>query len=95
MKDRTDSFLVHNPGTEKSAIPAEMVTASGSGLDPDLSPAAARVQVKRIAAARQLDAAKVNALVDQNIQSPFLGLFGTSKVNVLKLNIALDALTEK
>lgn len=95
VKDRIDSFLVHNPGVEKSAIPAELVTASGSGLDPDLSPAAAKVQVKRIAAARQLDAAKLNALVDQNIQSPFLGLFGTSKVNVLKLNMALDELAAK
>jgi K+-transporting ATPase ATPase C chain len=95
VKDRIDSFLVHNPGIDKSAIPAELVTASGSGLDPDLSPVAAKVQVKRIAAARQLDAARLNALVDQNIQSPFLGLFGTSKVNVLKLNMALDELAAK
>jgi len=92
VKDRIDSFLIHNPGIEKSAIPAELVTASGSGLDPDLSPEAAKVQVKRIAAVRRVDESRINALVEQNIQGPLLGLFGTSKVNVLKLNIALDKL---
>lgn len=92
VQDRIDTFLVHNPGIDKSAVPSELVTASGSGLDPDLSPAAAKVQVKRIAAVRKLDESKVNALVDQNTQQPLLGLFGTSKVNVLKLNIALDEL---
>jgi len=92
VQDRIDTFLVHNPGIDKSAIPSELVTASGSGLDPDLSPAGAKVQVKRIAAVRKMDESKINTLVEQNIQSPFLGLFGTGKVNVLKLNIALDEL---
>ena len=92
VQDRIDTFLVHNPGINKSAIPSELVTASGSGLDPDLSPEGAKVQVKRIAAVRKMDESKINALVEQNIQSPLLGLLGTGKVNVLKLNIALDEL---
>ena len=92
VQDRIDTFLVHNPGISRSAIPSELITASGSGLDPDLSPEAAKVQVKRIAAVRRIDESRINALVKQNIQGPLLGLFGTSKVNVLKLNIALDKL---
>lgn len=92
VKDRIDSFLVHNPGIKKEEIPAEMVTASGSGLDPDISPAGAFVQVKRIAAIRNLPEAKVKSLVEGHIQKPLAGVLGPSKVNVLKLNIALDEL---
>jgi K+-transporting ATPase ATPase C chain len=85
-----DSFLVHNPGIKKSDIPAELVTYSGSGLDPDLSPAGVRVQVKRVATARKLSEDKLQALVDRYTERPLLGLFGPEKVNVLKLNVALD-----
>lgn len=85
-----DSFLVHNPGIKKEEIPAELVTYSGSGLDPDLSPAGARVQVRRVAAARKLSEDKLLALVDHFTERPLLGLFGPAKVNVLKLNVALD-----
>jgi len=92
VQDRIDSFLVHNPGIDKKDIPAELVTASGSGEDPDLSPAAAKIQVKRIAAIRYIDESKINALVDQHTEGPLLGFLGPSKVNVLKLNIALDEL---
>ena len=92
VQDRIDTFLVHNPGIKKEEIPSELATASGSGLDPDLSPAAAKVQVKRIAATRKIDESKLYALVDQQTDGPLLGLFGTSKVNVLKLNVALDEL---
>lgn len=92
VQDRIDTFLVHNPGVKKEEIPAELVTASGSGLDPDLSPAAAKVQAKRVAAVRKLDESKLIALIDQQTEGPFLGMFGPSKVNVLKLNIALDKL---
>jgi K+-transporting ATPase ATPase C chain len=87
-----DSFLVHNPGVKKEDIPAELVTYSGSGLDPDLSPAGVRVQIKRVAAARGLSGDKVNELVEQSIEKPFLRIFGPARVNVLKLNIALDQL---
>src|SRR5215470_5788307 len=66
VQDRIDTFLVHNPGVRKEEIPAELVTASGSGEDPDLSPAAAKVQVKRIASIRKIDESKLNALIDQH-----------------------------
>ena len=92
VQDRIDTFLVHNPGIKKDEIPAEMVTASGSGLDPDISPASAYIQVKRIAGVRKLAVQEVRALVDEQLEKPFLGLFGPSKVNVLKLNVALDEL---
>jgi K+-transporting ATPase ATPase C chain len=92
VQDRIDTFLVHNPGIQKSAIPAEMVTASGSGLDPDISPASAYVQVKRIAAVRGLLEDKVKTLVDAHIEKPLFGMLGPSKVNVLKLNVALDGI---
>jgi len=92
VQDRIDTFLVHNPGINKSAIPAEMVTASGSGLDPDISPASAYVQVKRIAAVRNVSEEKIQSLVSAHIEKPLLGILGPSKINVLKLNVALDAL---
>ena len=92
VQDRIDTFLVHNPGVDKKDIPAELVTASGSGEDPDLSPAAAKVQIKRIASIRHIDEAQLNKLVDEHTDSPLLGFLGPSKVNVLKLNIALDEL---
>jgi potassium-transporting ATPase KdpC subunit len=91
VQDRIDTFLLHNPGVKKEEIPADLVTASGSGLDPDISPASAYIQVKRISAVRGLPEEKVKALIDQHIDKPFLGM-GPSKVNVLKLNIALDEL---
>ncbi len=90
VQARIDSFLVHNPGVKKEEIPAELVTASGSGLDPDLSPYGAKVQVKRIAAVRKLDEKAILDLVDQQTVRPLLGIFGPPKVNVLKLNIELD-----
>lgn len=90
VQGRIDTFLVHNPSVKKADIPSELVTASGSGLDPDLSPAAAKVQIARIAKTRSISEDKLMALVNSNTQGPLLGLFGPSKINVLKLNIELN-----
>ncbi len=95
VEARIDTFLVHHPYLGRKEVPAEMVTASGSGLDPDITPQSARVQVKRVAAARHLDEQAVASLVEQSIQRPLLGIFGPAKVNVLKLNVSLDELNKK
>lgn len=87
---RVDSFLVHHPYMTRKEVPAEMVTASASGLDPHISPKSAYAQVKRVADARGMSADKVMAIVNANVEEPLLGLFGTEKVNVLKLNVALE-----
>jgi K+-transporting ATPase ATPase C chain len=92
VKERLDTFLVHNPSVKKDQVPVEIITASGSGLDPDISPNAAYVQVSRIAKARVLPETEIKTLIKRHIEKPLLGLFGTSKINVLKLNMDLDLL---
>lgn len=92
VQDRIDTFLAHNPGIKKEEIPSDLVTASGSGLDPDISVEGAYVQVKRIAAVRNIPETKIKGLVDRHIEKPLAGLLGTEKVNVLELNIDLDNL---
>lgn len=92
VETRIDTFLVHHPYLKREDVPAEMVTASGSGLDPDITAESARVQVKRVAAARHLDEHFVANLVEKSIERPLFGLFGPEKVNVLKLNVALSKL---
>ena len=92
VQARIDTFLIHNPGINRSEIPSDLVTASGSGLDPHLSVQAVRVQVKRIAKIREVAEENIFQLILANTENPLLGLFGTEKINVLKLNIALDKL---
>lgn len=87
VQDRIDTFLIHNPSLKRDQIPSELVTASGSGLDPDVSPDGAYVQVKRIATVRKISEEQVRELVSNHIDK---SLFGMDRVNVLQLNIDLD-----
>ncbi len=89
---RIDTFMKHNPGVIRADIPAELVTSSGSGLDPDLSPEGARIQVARIAKIRNIPSGQLYQMINNNTETPLFGLFGPAKVNVLKLNVALDEL---
>ncbi|MHA3060832.1 potassium-transporting ATPase subunit KdpC [Acinetobacter sp. ANC 4636] len=92
IKERTAQFAQNNQITEQQ-VPNEMVTASGSGIDPDISPESAFLQVKRIAQQRHLPEQQVRDLVQQQIQPTQFGLYGQARVNVLQLNLALDQLS--
>ena len=89
---RIDTFLLHHPTVKKSEIPVDMVTASGSGLDPHISVQGALVPINRVAAVRKLSIEKVRNIVAQCIEQPTLGLLGVERINVLKLNTKLDKL---
>jgi len=92
IKDRVDAYRKENGLKETAPVPADAVTASGSGLDPHISPESARLQIGRVAAARGLPTATVAALVERAIEQPHLGFLGDPRVNVLRLNMALDEL---
>jgi K+-transporting ATPase ATPase C chain len=91
VQGRIDALKTADP-TNTLPIPVDLVTASASGLDPHISPAAAAYQLDRVARARGLDPAVVQKLIDQNTQGRDLGILGEPRVNVLELNLALDAL---
>ena len=92
VRGRVDALRAADPANT-APIPADLVTASGSGLDPEISLAAALYQVRRVADARGLPAPHVETLVQQHAALPFLGIFGEARVNVLALNLALDGKT--
>ena len=89
VKDDAEKLKAENPSTP---IPVDLVTTSGSGLDPDITPAAAEFQVPRVAKARNLPEEKIRILVAEMTQDRTLGILGEKRVNVLKLDLALDAL---
>ena len=95
IKSAIDAYRKQNNMPADALVPADAVTSSASGLDPHISPANAAIQLPRIAKARSLDPAQVQALVEQYTDKPFLGIIGDPGVNVLKLNLALDDLAKK
>ena len=95
IKSAIDAYRKQNNMPADALVPADAVTSSASGLDPHISPANAQIQLPRVAKARNLDPAKVQELVDQNTDKPFMGIIGDPGVNVLKLNLALDDLAKK
>lgn len=94
VRERAESVLAlerpYNPGLELGDIPVDAVTTSGSGIDPQISPANARLQIARVAEQRGLSPARVAELVDEHTDGRWLGVFGEPGVNVLELNLALD-----
>jgi K+-transporting ATPase ATPase C chain len=89
VKARVDALKAADPGND-APIPVDLVTASASGVDPEISVAAAEYQAPRIASARKLPVAQVRALIDRYRQGPAFGILGEPRVNVLALNLALD-----
>ncbi len=90
VRDRAKAVRETEPGLNHGKIPVDMVTASASGLDPDITPAAAAIQVTRVAQARHLNENAVLEVVQAHTRSRWLGLIGEPRVNVLELNLALD-----
>lgn len=92
VKECFDMIRKYNPQMKEEAIPVDLVTCSGSGLDPHISPAAAEYQVARIAEARGIEESEVREITDKCTDGRLLGVFGEETVNVLKVNLMLDGI---
>lgn len=92
VAERVEKLRAANPDMDETAVPVDLVTCSGSGLDPHISPAAAEYQVARIANAQGIGEDEVRDIIDQCTKGRFLGIFGEETVNVLKVNLMLDGI---
>ena len=92
VKERVEKLRAANPEMEETAIPVDLVTCSGSGLDPHISPASAEYQIARIAKARDMTQDEVRAIVEKCTDGRLLGIFGEETVNVLEVNLMLDGI---
>lgn len=90
--ERVEKLRAANPDMDEAAVPVDLVTCSGSGLDPHISPAAAEYQVARIAKANDMSESSVRKIIDKCTSGRFLGVFGEKTVNVLKVNLMLDGI---
>lgn len=95
VAERVEMLQAANPDMDETAIPVDLVTCSGSGLDPHISPAAAEYQVARIAKANDMAEDEVRMIIEKCTNGRFLGLFGEETVNVLKVNLMLDGILEE
>lgn len=94
VAERVHRLKEANPAMAEEAVPVDLVTCSGSGLDPEISPAAAEYQISRIASARSISEEEVKEIIESATSGKFLGIFGEERVNVLKVNLMLDGVLQ-